>query len=439
MHDEDLVKYNGEWQGFINLLGTESRVVLKILTGDDDQISAAVDLPDDGDQDLPVKQLTFHDGYFLGELDLPKALIDVQYDEVADEFSGSVTILDTRVSISLRKDHPDFKKYDIPRLSEAGERVHTYTYRIPDMFDDGLEVSSLQEEGLQDGLISDLVRSVLDGQYFPTHNILILRNGKLVLEEYFFARHQDRLHDYQSCTKSVTSILAGIAIDQNHIKGLDQLVYTFFPERKGLRWIDEKHEITLQHILTMTAALDWNEDLPYTDPHNDNTAMNDSEDWIGYVLDKGIAGKPGEKFMYTSGLSILLGGIINYFWFAASDGTRHTGGGLSLRPRDAAKIGLLMLNNGRWNGVQIVSENWVRESTARQTKLDDYGYGYQWHLRALKFRDGTIDAICAMGYGGQFIFILPALDMVVIVNAGAYSGDSKSFEKLENYILPAVK
>jgi CubicO group peptidase (beta-lactamase class C family) len=250
----------------------------------------------------------------------------------------------------------------------------------------------------------------------------------------------------------------GLAVDRGLIRGVHQPVYTLFPERRGYRWIDERYDITLYHVLTMTAALDWNETLPYTDPRNDNTAMNMSDDWVGYVLNKGVAGAHGEKYAYTSGLSILLGaivknatglyvdefaaehlfeplGITDYRWSAAPDGTRHTGGGLSLRPRDAAKIGAMMLNGGVWRGQQILSEEWARESTRQHTRLGDYPYGYQWHRHTF---GAGMESFCAAGYGGQWWFMFPALDLAVIFTAGAYGGDSKPYEKVEKYILPAV-
>jgi CubicO group peptidase (beta-lactamase class C family) len=189
--------------------------------------------------------------------------------------------------------------------------------------------------------------------------------------------------------------------------------------------------------------------------------MNRSDDWVGYVLDRGVAGAPGEEYAYNSGLSILLGAIIecatglhvdefaeeylfkplgihDYRWFTAPDGTCHTGGGLSLRPRDAAKIGTMMLQGGAWQSQRILSEGWVRESTRQHTKPGDYPYGYQWHLHTFSVNDTAVKSFCAAGYGGQWLFMVPALDMAVVFTAGAYGGDSKPYEKMEKHILPAA-
>ena len=158
---------------------------------------------------------------------------------------------------------------------------------------------------------------------------------------------------------------------------------------------------------------------------NDNTRMNGCGDPVGYVLDRKMAGVPGEKYQYTSGLSILLGailknttgltasqfaaqhlfapmGITEHRWWSTPDGTCHTGGGLTLRPRDFAKIGLMLLNDGMWNTKRVVPASWVQESTSRQTRPDDYGYGYLWHIRPF-----TI-------------------------------GGARPYERMERYILPAA-
>ena len=121
------------------------------------------------------------------------------------------------------------------------------------------------------------------------------------------------MHPIQSDTKRVTSILIGIAIDHGIIPGLDRKVYDYFKNYTGTKWIEQKYEITIKHALTMTAGLDWDErSYKYGDSRNDNTAMNNSIDWIKYILNKNMAHTLGERFNYTSGLSVLLGATIKY-------------------------------------------------------------------------------------------------------------------------------
>jgi CubicO group peptidase (beta-lactamase class C family) len=110
-----------------------------------------------------------------------------------------------------------------------------------------------------------------------------------------------------------------------------------------------------------------------------------------------------------------------------------------LRPRDAAKLASLMLAGGIWNERRILSEQWARESTRRQTRPGDYGYGYQWHLHTFETGGRLFESFCAKGYGGQYLFMLPAHDLAVVFTAGAYGGDSRPYEKMERWILPAIR
>jgi CubicO group peptidase (beta-lactamase class C family) len=215
----------------------------------------------------------------------------------------------------------------------------------------------------------------------------------------------------------------------------------------------------------MSAGLGWDErSYPHGDSRNDNTAMNNSINWIEYIMNRKRAKPPGESFNYTSGLSILLGGIIkntsglyaddfaekylfeplgisDYKWYRNWDATIHTGGGLQLKPRDMAKIGYMMLKGGIWQGEQIVSHSWVNESTQAHIEAGGYGYGYQWWCGKTIKNNRIIEAFWAAGAGGQFIIVLPSLDLVVVFTAKHRDnpGSSKrAFNMLINYILPAV-
>ena len=246
---------------------------------------------------------------------------------------------------------------------------------------------------------------------------------------------------------------------------MNKNVYEFFPEYRGTKWIDQKYEIKLRDVLTMTAGLNWDErTLPYTDPRNDTVAMNRSNDWIQYVLDKDITEQPGNRFNYNGGLSILLGCVIKstsslyadefaekylfgplsiseYSWYKHPDGTIHTGGGLYLRSRDMAKIGYLMLNDGVWQGKQVVSKEWVHESTKAQVSAGGYRYGYQWWRGKTIENNRVVDAFWAWGHGGQFIFVLPELDSVVVFTAKHWENpgySERAFNMLNSYMIPAV-
>ena len=386
--------------------------------------------------------------------------------EHQSQLRGDLSSKRARARTAIKADPKILSALLVPRVNAAGEQELDYIYAIPEKIDDGWDVSSLADEGLNTALIELLIRKCLDGKTFPkTDSVLIARNGKLVLEEYFHRQTREKQHTLQSATKSVTSMLVGIAIERGEIEGVEQLVYPIFPEYKGRKWIDEEYDITLKDVLTMTGGLDWDEtSLPFTNPKNDNTAMNLSGDWIGYTLDKGRAFKPGEKFVYCSGLSILLGGIIKnstgmyadeyaekhllgplgiteYMWIKSPQWIRHTGGGLSLRPMDLLKLGQVMLDGGTWKGKRILPEKWTKDSLEEHARIHEkIQYGYQWWLYTFKTPNGPVKTAMGMGYGGQYIMIAPTLNLVAVTTAHNFKGAGKSWEKkFSDYILPAAQ
>ena len=273
------------------------------------------------------------------------------------------------------------------RIDDQGKPANTWVYKPPDVLDDGWPVTPLNEQELQD--VRELFQKVVDGQFRGLDAALVARKGQLMLEEYFYFGDRDEIHSLQSVSKSVTSLIVGAAHDEGLINDLDRPVYDYFADRTDAVWVKEKHPITLKHALTMSAALDWDETSTlYTDSRNDNLRMNRSGDMYGYVLSRERAPdkQPGDKFEYTSGLSILLGGVlheatglridhyaektlfekmgIKHYYWRVNSGQVHTGGGLYLRARDILKLGQLILDQGRWNGEQVISQRWIEDSTA---------------------------------------------------------------------------
>jgi CubicO group peptidase (beta-lactamase class C family) len=183
---------------------------------------------------------------------------------------------------------------------------------MPEKIDDGWETSSLTMEGLDSSKIIDMIYGIVSKRYKGIHSVLLIKNGKLVLEEYFYGYNRDRLHALHSVSKSITSILVGIAIDRKMIPNVNKQVYEFFPNYIDTRWVDQKYDITLEQVLTMSAGIDWDErSKPLTNSRNDIVALVFySDDWIRYVLNKELVELPGERFNYSGGLNILLGGII---------------------------------------------------------------------------------------------------------------------------------
>ena len=283
-----------------------------------------------------------------------------------------------------------------------------------------------------------------DGPYPYVDAIVAVRNGETIREDYFNGTTDEDLHTQQSCTKSITSLVFGTAFDRGEIT-LEDPVWKFFPDRPDSRWVKERYDVSVHQLLCMSVGLEWNEAVHYTDPRNDNTRMNASGDWIGYVLDRPLAPDfPAGRFEYQSGLSILLGavlrsatgkpvdelarerlfgplGIDRFEWTKDGDGNPHTGGGLFLRSRDMAKLGQVILDKGG----DVLSKEWIEKVTSDQSLHSESGtrYGYKWYLGSLPVGERKFDAIGASGYGSQSLLVFPELDLVIQSNAHDWFGE----------------
>jgi len=312
--------------------------------------------------------------------------------------------------------------------------------------------TSLPEaQGLDTQTLLALVDRIKRGDFGAIHSLLVVRHDHLVLEAYFEGYHRDDLHPQFSVTKSVTATLIGIALEQGKIDSVGVPLMRFFPERGTGPWEDErKREITLEHVLTMTAGFAWDEmETPYGDQRNPVMRLHASDDWIAFVLGLGMEDRPGTRFVYNSGASVLLAavlrqatgkdassfaqdvlfgplGIEHLEWTAGPEGMTNTAWGLSLRPIDMAKFGVLMLHGGRWGSRQIVPKGWVRDALQAHVQgPSPFSYGYQWWMMPVTLTGqlpAALDVVFARGWGGQFIMLVPALDMVVVSTGGDYRG-----------------
>jgi len=296
-----------------------------------------------------------------------------------------------------------------------------------------------KEQKLNPKLLNELVQLIREGKTFPNlHSLLIVRNGYLVVEEYFDDYHADRIHTLQSVSKSFTSALIGIAIEQGKIKGVQERALDFFPDIHDIQNMDERK-----------AAI---------------------KGWDRFYLNRKMLCKPGTRFQYDSGGVILMSsilksrtgmhadsfaekylfiplGIKNVMWYRNQEGHPHTGGGLSLLPRNMAKFGLLYLRKGRWENRQVVPADWVEESFQKRISFDgrsssrEIGYGYLWWvLMPDLVGAGKENIFAAMGFRAQYIFIIPEHDMVVVVTGStvSQSDQKRPISFLYSYILPAV-
>ncbi len=351
----------------------------------------------------------------------------------------------------------------VPFFTNADLDICTYTYHPPEFVKGSWKVSSLDKQEVGPQKIQEMMHQVLGNNLKKIHSILLIKNGSLVLEEYFGGYHRNLKHSVQSVTKSVTSILLGIAKDRGEKILLNGNLTTYLPEYKDLLFNKPKGQITLEHLLTMTAGFEWNELHAPTDLKH----MIWSNDAIKYVLERKLVDPPGKRFHYGTGLSTILGrilknttgsnavnyadkylfrplGITDYSWGSVADGSISTGAALYLRPRDMAKLGYLFLNNGTWKGRQIVSNTWVKKSIYPHVKGDlisGTGYGYQWWSGSTRVGDRDIDAFYAAGHGGQMIVQVPSLDTIFVITSeydDNNAGDFRACSILQNYVIPAV-
>jgi CubicO group peptidase (beta-lactamase class C family) len=300
----------------------------------------------------------------------------------------------------------------------------------------------LEDVDIDAAKVLELIGQIEREKYEGLHSMIIVKDGKLVHESYFAGHDADDLHRIYSVSKSVTSLLIGIAIDRGMIENERVLLQDLLPAYHAEFTSPAKKSITLKQVLTMSAGFEWDEDThSYGDSRNSHRQMDRSDDWLRFVLSRPLQFTPGERWIYNTGNTHLLAGIIkvcsdlhadefaekylfeplgirDYDWNTDGQGypcVGGSGGGLRLRSTDLAKIGQLILNKGMWQGKRVVSEEWIERSTAahiRATMLSRYGY--QWWRDRYRIKDKMIDAICGYGYGGQSLQVYPQLDLVVV-------------------------
>jgi CubicO group peptidase (beta-lactamase class C family) len=363
-----------------------------------------------------------------------------------------------------------------PGWGQAGPACGT-----PSALDDGWTVATPESVDL-DGARLCTIAARLKETEANVHAVVIVRHGKLVFEQYFpgpderwdvagqFDHDATTRHDMRSASKSVISLLVGIAIDRKLIASVDEPVVKFYPEYAAVKspgW----DQVTLRHLLTMSSGMQWNENLGWNDPKNDEPHLGNEADPIRYILSKPIAKPPDSLWTYNGGSTDLLGnilervsgkpleafarevlfqplGITDFEWKTyPKNGKIAPAIGLRIRPRDAAKIGQLVLNRGAWAGKPIVSPEWIEQSVRPRFQAIGYFsglffYGQQWWLGRSVVQEKEVKWIAAMGSGGQRIFIVPDRDLVVMTTSGLYfephQGDG-ALDMLTNYILPSIR
>ena len=354
-------------------------------------------------------------------------------------------------------------------------------YTIPEEIGDGWETASLSSVGMDVERMEFLINILKNNYYKEVHSIVIVKDDKLVLDAYFPGHdfkyngtnfHGDYLnfdrttrHNTHSATKSITSAVAGIAIDKGHIASVDGKIFTYLSGYTSLM-NPQKEKITIKHLLTMSSGLQWNEwDVSIAQSNHDIVRFNQSYDPVQYLLSKPVVAEPGTQYYYNGGGVDLLGeiiknatdlnvktfsnshlfgplGITNYNWQTLyPSGMTCCHGDIYITPRDMAKFGYLYLKKGMWNGKRIISEEWINKSLQNQITPPvnwAYGYGYLWWLKEYKANNSTFYSFNAEGWGGQQIIIIPSENMVVVFTGANYVSNPPNDAIMNSYILPAI-
>jgi CubicO group peptidase (beta-lactamase class C family) len=332
------------------------------------------------------------------------------------------------------------------------------------------------QAGLSKKRLALLEKALHQGAFHKITSVLIARHGKLAWEAYFDAGARGEIRNTRSATKTVTGMLVGIAIDQGLLPGVGAHILDYFPYKQPRKNPDQrKANITVEDFLTMSSLLecdDWN---PYSRGNEERMYL--IEDWIQFALDLPIRGFPiwvprpedmpyGRSFSYCTAGVVALGGVLenavqstvidfarmNLFrplgidlvsWQTTPQGMAMTGGGLGLRSRDLLKLGQLYLDGGRWGEKQVVSSEWVKESTRPHAQVDsETEYGYLWWLKTRQSGSRTFDCWFMSGTGGNRVEVYPQAGMVVVITSENYSlreAHALSDQLLTKYILAAIE
>jgi CubicO group peptidase (beta-lactamase class C family) len=312
------------------------------------------------------------------------------------------------------------------------------------------------------------------GQVDGLHAVAAVRSGQILLEYYKAGEDfawgnslgvvkfgPETLHDIRSVTKSVTTLLYGIALGEGLVPPPTEPLLPRFPQYPDLAADPQRARLTVEHALTMSLGVEWREELPYSNPANGEIAMELAPDRYRYILERPILEPPGTRWAYCGGATALLGrliadgtgqalpqygqavlfaplGIERFEWMTGTDGVASAASGLRMAPGDLARIGELVLSEGSWDGQRIVPADWIR--TMLQPRLQtSWGgqYAYQWYIETT----GDHRLVAGMGNGGQRLFVLPDLDLTVAIVAGNYDDPDQwrtPLTVLERVILPAV-
>lgn len=330
----------------------------------------------------------------------------------------------------------------------------------------GLPKASLQSVGVQPDSLAKIIQLIRKTPPNDFRGLVVIKDNKLVVEEYFNTYWRETVHDIRSAGKSVTALLVGIAIDKGLVKSPEQSIYDFFPTTKfKLPPKERRADIRIKHLLMMSSGLDADDDRDNSPGATANWLMH--EDWASYALGLPMSFKPGEKFIYSDVCPLLIGAIIEetsgkslldfakenlfkplgireFYWYTGVGGRTGPMGNLYITTLDFAKIGLLVLNKGRWDGQQVVNASWIDQVSIKRFDPSNRfatGYGYFWWQGKKEANGKSYEYIYASGNGGNVLFVVPTENLVVSITSGAYGqgyGHTRS-NNVFQFVLNALR
>ncbi|TXD85474.1 serine hydrolase [Subsaximicrobium wynnwilliamsii] len=355
----------------------------------------------------------------------------------------------------------EIEKTEMFPRKELFHNPDSYVYHKPKKTEDGLETGSLEDEFKNPEPIIDMVKETIKGKFPDVHSILIYKNNKLVLEEYFYGYDENIPHQLRSATKPFIGGILGIAIDQGFIKSeKDKLLPYFNSTYSEIANLDDrKKEITIENFLMYRHGMDCENDNPKS--KGNEQAMMASKDWVKYTLDLPMVKESGKSSSYCTGCALTLGslvematskniedfakenlfnplGVSNYDWtFEPNQASMTTFSQMYLTPRDLIKLAKLFKDGGKWKDKQIISESWINKTF----DMDEGDYGYLWEHKYFVIDGQKYNSYLASGNGGQKINIWPELDMITVFTGGNYNSyalygkSTPPNEMIPNYIL----
>lgn len=324
----------------------------------------------------------------------------------------------------------------------------------------------MSSEPYNEPLMDSLKNRISQNVYKQINSIIVIKNRKLLIEEYFNGAGRNQLHDARSVGKTFVSAILGIALNENYIKNINQTLPEFYDLKKYKNYTGKKGGVTLKHLLTMSSGFEGDDNDDRSPGNEEN--MYPQANWVEWALNLPMAAdrNPGDRWSYFTAGVVLLGdilnrrileglekyadeklfkplGITNYKWVYTPQNLPSTAGGIRLAPLDFAKFGQLYKNRGLWEGKRILPKTWVDESLQKhkETTFKGDGYGYLWWNKVYTVDGGSYGVCYCSGNGGNKIFVFTGLPLVVVVTASAYNTPymhEQVDEMMTKYILPAT-